>query len=277
MKLVLWINDQPNQRALASKIAEHYKIERILVEKKRAKKKRRKLSNYIEKILEKILIPELGNSWKWLQKTYSLKYPNLPLSSVLYVDNINNKDSIKSTLEIQPDIIIVSGTRIVKEDTLNVFQKTKILNLHTGLSPYIKGGPNCTNWCISENKLELIGNSILWIDAGIDSGDLIYSNQVRFSGKESLKEIHFKVMEDAHSIYIKSIGEVTNKNPIRVRQNTIAEGTTYYNKQWTLREKLLLKFNLYRFNKNINSKEYTFKSNQITQVIPNTKNPESDN
>ena len=34
----------------------------------------------------------------------------------------------------------------------------------------------------------LIGNTIMWIDAGIDSGDLLPIEVVKFKGDETLKE-----------------------------------------------------------------------------------------
>jgi methionyl-tRNA formyltransferase len=48
------------------------------------------------------------------------------------------------------------------------------INLHTGLSPYARGG-NCNLFMLLESKPEYIGATIHYLDSGIDSGDIIYT------------------------------------------------------------------------------------------------------
>ena len=93
-------------------------------------------------------------------------YPIYSHVNSIIVENINSNESYEFSNKLNPDLIIVSGTRLVKEKLLSIPTTIVILDLHTGLSPYIKGGPNCTNWCIATNKfhlLEIQSCGLIWV------------------------------------------------------------------------------------------------------------------
>ena len=177
--------------------------------------------------------------------------------------NINTEVAYNFTKAIQPDIILVSGTRLIRDKLLTIKPTIGIINLHTGLSPYIKGGPNCTNWCIANNEIHLIGNTVMWIDKGIDTGNIISTNLVKFNGDESLKEVHSKVMDEAHSLVINSLQFLKNGEIQNIKQEQIAKGKTYYTKQWNLSQKKQLIKNFKKFKKEIASSSYIKKRSEI--------------
>jgi len=165
-----------------------------------------------------------------------------------------------------PDLIIVSGTRLIKEKMLSIKPKLGILNLHTGLSPYIKGGPNCTNWCIATKQFHLIGNTIMWIDLGIDTGNIVTTEFTNIDSSDNLLDIHIKVMEHAHSLYLKAIDFLSKGNMSSVKQSEIAKGKTYYTKDWTLKQKFLLVKNLKLYKKMLQSNKIEEYKKQIKTV-----------
>ncbi|RYZ28933.1 MAG: hypothetical protein EOO10_07905, partial [Chitinophagaceae bacterium] len=191
-------------------------------------------------------------AWTGMQKKYNREFPFWPDVPVLLTSNINSQDAYNFTASHQPDLVVVSGTSLVKEPLLSVPVGIGIMNLHTGLSPYIKGGPNCTNWCIAENKWHMIGNTIMWINAGIDTGNIITTEQVDILNCRSLLDVQVKIMEEAHRLYCKAIGYVlTASAPYNsVPQNKIAEGRIYYTKMWTDEKKKQLLRN-WRRKKNV--------------------------
>jgi len=238
--IILWINNEPNQIALACRIYEKYPVKAIVFESRRVIRKIT-LKKIVEKLIEKLFLPQIDKAWFGLLKYYNKKYPELPEVSILNVENINSADAYEFTRKFTPDLIVVSGTRIIKNKMLSIKPQLGIINLHTGLSPYIKGGPNCTNWCIANNEFHLIGNTVMWIDEGIDTGNIIKTDFVELTDLRSLYEIHFNVMEHAHTIYINAIEAIVNNKKVsNVKQNTICEGLTYYNKDWNLKKKINL-------------------------------------
>ena len=107
----------------------------------------------------------------------------------------------------------MSGTNLLRKPLIEeILKYGKIMNLHTGLSPYIKGGPNCTNWCLALRRFGFIGNTIMWLNSGIDSGNIIISDTTTLTGKESLSELHIKVMDHGHEMYINAIERFVEGN-----------------------------------------------------------------
>jgi methionyl-tRNA formyltransferase len=204
-------------------------------------------------------------------KIYEEKYPKYPNTAILELENINTEAAYDFTKSFTPDLILVSGTRLVKEKMLTIHPSIGILNLHTGLSPYVKGGPNCTNWCIANNDFHLIGNTIMWIDKGIDTGNILTTEFTPFNGKENLMELHMKVMEHAHDLYLNAVKFLDKGNKQSLKQSDIADGTTFYNKQWTLRQKFNLVKNFSQLKKqsdngSINVKRKDIKTIDIKQT-----------
>ena len=265
MNIVLWINKESNQKALANKIHESHNIVGIVLE---ARKTKRKMSPRIlfSKAIEKVFLADIGNAWNSMKNHYEKQYPTFPAVQTLEVENVNSEEAYRFSKELNPDLIVVSGTRLVRDKMLSIKPTTGILNLHTGLSPYIKGGPNCTNWCLATKQFHLIGNTIMWIDAGIDTGNIITTEFTKFDGFESLAEIHLKVMEHAHTLYIKAIVKLEAGNTRNVKQSDIAKGKTYYTRQWGLKQQLSLISNFPLFRKSIRSGEINRMQEEVTTV-----------
>jgi methionyl-tRNA formyltransferase len=252
MKIVLWIGNDANQKALANKIHAVFPVAGIVMESKKGNRKIT-MKKIVEKAIQKLFLSQMISSWWGMLKYYQKLYPSYPVTRILDVENINSKAAYDFTKALNADLIIVSGTRMIKQDMLSLNPAKGIMNLHTGLSPYIKGGPNCTNWCIASQQYHLIGNTVMWIDRGIDSGNIITTDFTPFNGSENLSDIHIKVMEHAHELYLKAISFVAKGNTANVKQDEIASGTTYYTRQWTLQEQFRLIRNVKNFQSAIKS------------------------
>lgn len=239
MKIVLWIGDEENQCALASKISKQFEVVGIVLER-RVNSTKRSSRDYIEAIIERLFLSSIRKAWWGMKNRYGNQFPTYPDVPNLIVENINSVEAFNFTKSLAPSLIVVSGTRLVKKHMFTIQPQRGIINLHTGLSPYIKGGPNCTNWCVATKQFHLIGNTVMWIDEGIDSGNLISTELTDLSEVESLSDLHWIVMEHAHDLYIRSIEAIQNNKASNVNQDTIAVGKTYYSKEWTLKQKINL-------------------------------------
>lgn len=264
MKVVLWIGIGANQKALACKIHALFPINTIFIES--PKSRTVKISEIFGKIFEKFFLSSISKAWFNMLNYYEVKYPEYPKTNIIVTDDINSDKNYDLTLKENPDLIIVSGTKLIRKKLLSLKPRIGIVNLHTGLSPYIKGGPNCTNWCISTNQLHLIGNTVMWIDEGIDSGNLIKTGLTEFSGDESLLEVHIKVMEHAHSLYIEVIKKLSKGVIVNVDQKEVGVGTTYYTRDWSLKRKIDLVKRFKNFKSTINSPDYKERQSLIKTV-----------
>ncbi|MBK7956944.1 MAG: hypothetical protein IPK03_01810 [Bacteroidetes bacterium] len=51
-----------------------------------------------------------------MKSFYNRAYPNYPQVNIIDVENINSDHVYQFTKDLEPDLIIVSGTRLVKEN-----------------------------------------------------------------------------------------------------------------------------------------------------------------
>jgi hypothetical protein len=87
------------------------------------------------------------------------------------VPHINHPDVVALARSLQPDLIAVFGTSLIRGDLLQE-GRLGIANLHGGLSPEYRGA-DCTFWALHNGEPHKVGCTLHWIDAGIDTGGLI--------------------------------------------------------------------------------------------------------
>jgi methionyl-tRNA formyltransferase len=242
LKIVVWCGNAANQKALVNKISAEYKIAGIVIESGFQKRKKRKIIDLPGKILDRLRFRKIYAAWNNMLQEYANEFPAWPEVPILRVESINDPAAKTFTEKIQPDLILVSGTALIKEPLINTSASAGIINLHTGLSPYVKGGPNCTNWCIANNTFHLVGNTIMWLNAGIDTGNIITTEQVDIRNCDNLNEVHRKVMGNAHDLYLRVIQYLHTENlPFNsIPQNSISKGNLYLTKMWTAQKKAAL-------------------------------------
>ncbi len=122
--------------------------------------------------------------WRWLRdrkryrgnkeaEFFFGKQPPALNHSKIQVDvpHINDPKVVHIIDQHQPDLIAVFGTSLIKGPLL-AKGRLGIVNLHGGLSPEYRGA-DCTFWALYNREPEKIGCTIHYINAGIDTGDLI--------------------------------------------------------------------------------------------------------
>lgn len=237
MKVVILTTEQGNQVALCHKLMSHCEVAGIVLSKNIPRKPqsfRRRLAGLVSRGSVRLLGRPFIDTWIQLQQAYSKRYPALPEVPLVRVNNINDEATVELLSKQQPDLIVVSGTNLVSRKTMEAApRKARFVNLHTGISPYVKGGPNCANWCLAQRTFHLIGNTIMWLDAGIDSGNIIATEQTSLDGHETLFEMHWKVMEHAHDLYCRVISLLARGQELAsVPQDNIGVGRTFYSVEW---------------------------------------------
>jgi len=257
IKIVIWCGEGANQKALANKIAERFDLCGLVIDKKTDLKKPPLWKKIPAALQDRFFFNTINNAWSSMQHAYQQQYPRWPETATISVGSINSDEAFHFTQQLSPDLIVVSGTSLVKKKMLSLSPSIGIINLHTGLSPYIKGGPNCTNWCISTGQFDMIGNTIMWINEGIDAGNIIVTERTLLKDVKDLRDIQWSVMEHAHELYLKAIYYLQNFPPphTSVAQNQITPGKLYLTRMWDFSAKKKLLANLPHLLKKGNSTE----------------------
>lgn len=93
------------------------------------------------------------------------------LRRVVPAGGCNDPTEVAQMRALQPDVVLVFGTGILREPLLSVFEG-RIINIHLGLSPYYRGaGTNF--WPLVNREPEYVGATIHYLDAGIDTGPML--------------------------------------------------------------------------------------------------------
>lgn len=133
---------------------------------------------------------------KYFEEHAVFKSATLP---ILYKE-VNLPFVYDAVAKFNPDAAFVYGSSIIKEPLLSAIPKGRFVNLHLGLSPYYRGsGTNF--WPLANNEPEYVGATLLHIDAGIDTGDIITHVRPKFSVDDTAHTIGCKtIMEGGYAL-----------------------------------------------------------------------------
>lgn len=274
MKVVILTTEQGNQVALCNKLAARCEVVGIVLSKnvpRRSRPLKQRAAGFASRASVRLLGRPFLDAWNQMQQAYAKRYPALPDVPVVRVNNVNDEATIEMFKQQQPDVIVVSGTNLVNRRTMeSAPRKTRFVNLHTGISPFVKGGPNCSNWCLAQGTFELIGNTIMWLDLGIDSGNIITTEQTSLDGSESLFEMHWKVMEHAHDLYGRVVSLLASGRELgSVPQDSVGSGRTFYGVEWNgLAARRALKNFKHRYPKFFQSRGESREQHSALKLIP---------
>jgi len=96
---------------------------------------------------------------------------NIP---VYCVGNHNDATCAELVNAVQPDVVVLGGTRIIKPHVLEI-PKRATVNCHPGLLPWLRGSAS-VGWALYKDLPQ--GATAHFIDPGIDTGDIIIRRQL---------------------------------------------------------------------------------------------------
>lgn len=134
-------------------------------------------------IIVKFLEATSAKRKKEILLQYNLEDSELPAEKVIQVTSVNDKITMHSLQELDPDIVVVNGTRIISRQILNSI-KARFINTHVGITPKYRG-VHGGYWAIANNDDENCGVTIHFVDAGIDTGKIIYQKRVKVTPKDN--------------------------------------------------------------------------------------------
>lgn len=117
--------------------------------------------------------------------------------------SINDAKHVANIIELNPDIIIAYGCSIIKSELLEHFSG-HFINVHLGLSPYYRGsGTNF--WPLVNGEPEYVGATFMYIDKGIDTGEIIHQIRSKIEFGDSPVQIGNRLIIYIANEYVKLI------------------------------------------------------------------------
>ena len=113
--------------------------------------------------------------------------------STIVTKNINDEAVVFQLKKLQPDLLVLAGfTQILKKPVINLAKKGTI-NLHGGKLPQYRGA-SVLNWQIINGET-VGGLSIIFVDEGVDTGDIIAKTTFPIKSSDTIKEVVDKSLE----------------------------------------------------------------------------------
>jgi methionyl-tRNA formyltransferase len=96
---------------------------------------------------------------------------SLSASRVTYVSSVNAPETRTHLRKLAPDVVVLSGTRIVRDETLQA-AKAPVLNIHAGITPEFRG-VHGGYWALWLGQSQNFGATLHLVDAGVDTGKVL--------------------------------------------------------------------------------------------------------
>ena len=174
MTTILATRNNHSGRHIARFLSQKNQIDAILWESG-AKAKRRKIKNsiYPPREISKILASLILS--RYLSYGQSNFLPEISISSKKipqkFVEDINDDESLSFLNSYNPERLVIMGTSILSPKTLAIPKET-CLNIHTGIIPPYRNVQS-EAWAILFKDFCKIGVTILHMDTGIDTGNIV--------------------------------------------------------------------------------------------------------
>lgn len=95
-----------------------------------------------------------------------------------------NDDSVIAMLQTSRcDAVVVNGTRIIAEQVLKCID-VPFINIHAGITPKYRG-VHGAYWALTQNDAAHCGVTVHLVDAGIDTGEVLYQVRIAVTDKDS--------------------------------------------------------------------------------------------
>lgn len=92
-------------------------------------------------------------------------------SGIFRVPSVNDAACKALLQQLNPDIVVVNGTRIISKSILTSTH-ARFINMHVGITPAYRGSHG-GYWALRNNDADNFGTTIHQVDAGIDTGTVL--------------------------------------------------------------------------------------------------------
>lgn len=188
-KILILGNDGTSTSIVYHYLSKRFNVVQVVIEESESKKvflKRRikRLGYFVVlgQILFQLFVVKFLNSIskkriKEIIDDNQLNTSDIPSNIITRVSSINHSKTIETIQKLNPDVIIVNGTRIISKKVIQS-SPCKLINMHAGITPKYRG-VHGGYWALASNDAENCGVTIHYVDEGIDTGNILAQDTIR--------------------------------------------------------------------------------------------------
>ncbi len=136
---------------------------------------------------------------------------------VLQPERIRDTQFIKQISELNPDIIVVVAFGQILPKAILDIPKYGCINVHASLLPRYRGAAPI-NWCIINGE-KTTGITTMYMDEGLDTGDIILKREIPILNSENAQQLHDKLSILGATLLVETIDQLIKGTSVRISQD----------------------------------------------------------
>ena len=152
-------------------------------------------------------------------KEYAIEH-NL---NILQPTNLKDENFLKQLSDLNPDLQIVVAFRMLPKSVWSL-PKYGTFNLHASLLPQYRGAAPI-NWAIINGEKKT-GITTFFIEENIDTGNIIFQEEIEISENENAGSLHDRLMVKGADLVVKTVESIINKSYTNIPQSTLFRNDT---------------------------------------------------
>ena len=146
-------------------------------------------------------------------KEYALEH-NL---TVLQPEKIKTSETEEQLKKLAPDLIVVVAFGQILSKAILEIPQLGCINVHASLLPKYRGAAPI-HWSIINGETKT-GITTMYMDVGLDTGDMILKEEVSISAKMNTGELHDTLMNIGAKTLLQTIKQIAEGSVVRNKQN----------------------------------------------------------
>ena len=144
-------------------------------------------------------------------KDLALKY-NIPV-----IQPVKIRKEYQSVIDLHPDMIVTCAYGQIIPKVILDEPKYGCINVHASLLPKLRGGAPLHHAIIV--GYDKTGVTIMYMDVGMDTGDIISQQEIDISDSDTVGSIHDKLKVIGRDLLLQTIPKILNGTNNRIKQN----------------------------------------------------------
>ncbi|MEM9444387.1 MAG: methionyl-tRNA formyltransferase [Verrucomicrobiota bacterium] len=132
-------------------------------------------------------------------------------------ERINHPDVLEGLAALKPDLAVVCAYGQILKPGILELPRLGCLNIHASLLPKYRGAA-CIQAAIRDGE-QKTGVTIMWMDEGLDTGDILMKREVEIRQGETAGMLHDRIAELAPDVLLEALQMVEQGTAPRVKQD----------------------------------------------------------
>lgn len=222
-------------------LSKHFRVTKLVMEepvprKEFLKKRAKKLGWFtvggqvlFQLLIGKRLVKTSKKRIEEIVEDNGLSAKKIPAEKIIEVSSVNTEECIRQLQNLNPAIVVVHGTRIISKKVLQAVN-APFINIHAGITPRYRGSHGAY-WALANNDKENCGVTVHLVDAGIDTGNIVYQQTIPLTSKDNFATYGYLQLAVGLKLLQKALNELF-EGKMKVKKNKLDSALWHHPTLW---------------------------------------------